>query len=708
MLQLRALGTPVLEVGNGPARGVACQRKALALLGLLAVAGERGLSRERLLAYLWPETATDRASHRLTQLLYIIRRDFQADDLFLGAADLRLNSALLTSDIATFTDALARGDYATAVSAYGGHFLDGFFLDDAPEFERWVDGERARLAHRYGEALEALARAAEREGDQIGAAEWWRRRVDCEPLNGRAVARCMEALDCVGERGEALRLGRAHETRMREDLDALPDPEVLTIMARLRSERAPAALTVRMPTRAPLTSVAVFPFVNLSPDREGEYFSDGLTDELIDALARVPGLKVAARTSVFAFKGVHVDASEMGARLGVGALIEGTVRLVGRRVRLVVRLIDATENCQRWSGTYERTLDDVFAMQAELAEAVVAALPLSAPAGTALAAPPATQDPEAYDLYLRGRYSVLKRTPTALALAVEYFDQAVERDPEYAVAYASLAEAWVLSGFAEFGTVPPTEAMPKARTAALQAQRLDPTLAEPYLWLGAVRMVFDWDLPSAGEAFRKAQELRPDAAYAAMWYALYLSVSRKHDEALRLISRARSLEPLSLNIQIGYVRICIYAGRYEDAVRHAAALHAAEPDHALVTVWLAHALITAGRPLEAVSILDRMPVSIRSLRASYVVWLQIIALVMADERERAEQMAARNEGGLTGPVEVAGLLLLGRTDRAVATLERLIHERSGLLMFSGSAVYTALHAEPRTAALLRRIGVPLE
>jgi serine/threonine-protein kinase len=686
---------------------VACQRKALALLGLLAVAGERGLSRDRLLAYLWPETATDRASHRLTQLLYSIRRDFQADQLFLGTAELRLNPALLTSDIATFTAAFGRADFATAVSAYGGHFLDGFFLDDAPEFERWVDGERTRLAHRYGEVLEALALAAERGGDQAAAAEWWRRRVDCEPLNGRAVARCMEALDCVGERGEALRLARAHEQRMREDLDISPDPEVQAIVARLRAQRAPAALMSKGSSLAPVTSVAVLPFVNLSPDREGEYFSDGLTDELIDALGRVPGLKVAARTSVFAFKGMPLDVTELGARLGAGSLIEGTVRLVGRRVRLAVRLIDAAENCQRWSETYERTLDDVFAMQAELAGAVVAALPLSTPAAKP-ATPPATQDAEAYDLFLRGRYSVLKRTPKALALAVEYFEQAVERDPLYAVAYSSLAEAWVLSGFPEYGTVPPLEAMPKARTAALQAQRLDPSLAEPYLWIGAVRMLFDWDLPGAAEAFRKAQELRPEAAYTALWCALHLSVSRKYEEAIRVISRARSLEPLSLNIQIGYVRICIYAGHFEEAVREAAALHAAEPDDALVTVWLAQALVAAGRAHEAVDLLDVMPATVRKHRTSYVDSLQIIALVTAGARQAAEQLAEQRKYIPAGPVEVRALLLLGRIDQAVAVLERLIRERSGVLMFLGSPIYSALYAEPRTAALLRRIGVPLE
>jgi TolB-like protein len=705
MLQLRALGTPALDVGGGPARGVGSQRKALALLGLLAIAGERGLSRDRLLAYLWPESPTDRASHRLTQLLYSIRRDLQADGLFLGSLELRLNPTLLTSDVATFAAALARGDHAVAVSAYGGPFLDGFFLDDAPEFERWVDGERVRLAHRYGEALEAMAVEAERAGDSIGAASWWRRCVDCEPLNGRAVARCMEALATTGERGEALRLARAHEHRMWKELDAPPDPGVEDLVARLRMERMPASPPGSQ-TRALATSVAVLPFVNLSPEREAEYFSDGLTDELIDTLARVPGVKVAARTSVFALKGVRVDAREIGARLGAGSLIEGTVRLVGRRIRLAVRLVNTVENCQLWSETYERTLDDVLTMQADLAKAIATALPLPAAAATVIIASPATDDPEAYNLYLRGRYGVLKRTPAALALAVEYFEQAVERDPEYAVAYASLAEAWFLSGFPEFGSLPPTEAMPKARAAALQAQRLDERLAEPHLWLGAVRMLYDWDLPGAEEAFRRARELRPDSAYVGMYCALHLGVSRRYEDALRQIAHAESLEPLSLNIQMGYVRICIYAGRYEEALRRVMALRDAAPDQLIVVKWLAHALIVAGRPREAIAVLDEIPAS-AGMR--YSDDLRAVALALVGERERAACLIARDDlAGPPTPLSVAALLLLGQTDHAVSDLERLIRERCGFLMFTGSAIYRALHTEPRTAALLRGIGVPLE
>jgi TolB-like protein len=707
MLHLRALGTPSVDVSGSPARGAGGQRKPLALLSLLAVAGERGLSRDRLLAYLWPESAADRAGHRLTQLLYSIRRDLRADELFLGTADLCLNPTLLGSDIAAFSAALGRGDYAAAVAVYGGPFLDGFFLDDAPEFERWVDGERARLARRQAEALEALALAAERSGDTPAAAEWWRRRVDSEPLNGRVVARCMDALVSLGERAEAIRLARAHEARMQEELQAPADPEVVAALRRLRVERAAALAGDGSAPGAPATSVAVLPFLNLSPGRESEYFSDGVTEELIHALAQVPGLKVAARSSSFAFKGKPIDAREIGERLGVGSLVEGSVRMVGRRIRLAVQLISAADGYQRWSDTYERTIDDVFALQEELARAVVTALPLSPHAASLPAAPRGTRDPEAYTLYLRGRYAALKRTIQGFSLGIEYFEQATERDPSYALAHAGLAECWTLLGFAEYGDLAPAIAMPKARAAALQSQRLDPTLPEPHLWLGAVRLLFDWDLPGAEAAIRRALELSPDLAYAQAWYAVYLSVQRRFDDAMHYARRAQALEPMSLTLQLVTARVLYWSRRLDEALEMLKAMRMAEPGHPAVAAWLARSLALAGDPEEGVAVLADLP---ERARACHIMGIEALFRATLGQRERAnalcEALEIRVDQG--GPYGAAARLALGQCDRAVALLERLLSERSGIMVFSGvDDLLGGLRAEPRTAAVLERLGVPM-
>ena len=706
MLHLRALGTPSVTVSGSPARGAGGQRKPLALLSLLAVAGERGLSRDRLQVYLWPEGAADRAGHRLNQLLYAIRRDLRADGLFLGTADLRLDTRLIDSDVAIFVNAVRCGDYAAAVAAYGGPFLDGFFLDDAPEFERWVEGERGRLARQQAEALESLALAAEHAGDTMAAAEWWRRRVDCEPSNGRAVARCMDALVSLGERAGALRLARAHEALMQEEFQAPADPAVVAALGRLRVERNAALASVVAAPAAPATSVAVLPFLNLSPGRESEYFSDGVAEELIDALARVPGLKVAARSSSFAFRGRLSDAQEIGERLGVGSLVEGSVRMVGRRIRLSVRLVSVADGYQRWSETYDRTIDDVFTLQEELAQAVVRALPLSGGADAAPAIPLRTRDPEAYTLYLRGRYAALKRSAEGFALGIEYFEQATERDPTYALAHAGLAECWTLRGFAEYDDLAPLVAMPKARAAALQAQRLDPALPEPHLWLGAVRLLFDWDLPGAEAAIRRALELAPGLAYAEAWYAICLAVLRRFDDAMYHAGRGQALEPLSLPLQLVTARVLYWSGRLDQAVELLEAMRAAEPAHPTVAVWLARALALSGQPERGLAALTDLP---EHARGGYILGIEALLRAGLCQRERAEALCATIEAqpGPGGDLAAAARLALGQTDPAVALLERLYSARSGVLVFSGiDPLLAPLSAEPRTAAVLVRVGVP--
>ena len=265
MRQLRVLGPPAVLADGEPLSGTPAQRKALAIFGLLAAAADRGLSRDKILAYLWPETPADRAGHSLTQLLYSLRRDLHADDLFVGVSDLRLNPAVLPSDLDEFREALTRGDLDRAVAAYGGPFLDGFFLSEAPEFERWQETERAALAGSFTRALEALATAAERRGHHAKAVEAWRRLVEMDPLAAGPVARCMEALAETGDLGGALRIGQLHAARMCEELGRSADPAVSSLLERLRESPARP-----LPRAVAAGSVAVLPFVNLSSDLEDE------------------------------------------------------------------------------------------------------------------------------------------------------------------------------------------------------------------------------------------------------------------------------------------------------------------------------------------------------------------------------------------------------------------------------------------------------
>ena len=248
-LRLRTLGGLAVECDPGPGPGAATQRRPLALLALLAAAGARGASRDKLLGCLWPESSEEKARHLLTQTLYALRRDLHAEALFLGSSDLKLNRDLIWVDVQEFEAALERDQVEQAVTLYRGPFLDGFFLSGAPEFERWVAGERDRLARRASRALETLAAAGTTRGEHATAAEWWRRLTQQDPLNSRFALGLIEALAAAGDRAGALRHAREHERLLKAELDVSPDPALATLVARLRAEAGPGVSSERPAVR---------------------------------------------------------------------------------------------------------------------------------------------------------------------------------------------------------------------------------------------------------------------------------------------------------------------------------------------------------------------------------------------------------------------------------------------------------------------------
>jgi adenylate cyclase len=690
MLRLRTLGGLSVYGGEESRSGAGSQRKALALLALLAAAGPRGLSRDKLVAYLWPESPADRATHRLTQLSYSLRRDLKADDLFLGSTDLRLNTGIITTDLAEFTRALEAGDFERAADAYGGPFLDGFFLSDAADFEHWVEQERERLAQRHAAAVESLARAATARGDLVATVDWWRQLSQADPLNARVTIGYMEALSAAGDRAGALRFARSHEALLRSELDAEPDPAVVAVVERLRS-----------PAPAPTTpAIAVLPFVNLTPERENEYFSDGMTEELTNALTQVPGLRVAARTSAFAFKGKDLDARQIAERLGVTALVEGSVRKIGDRIRLVAQLVNAADGCHLWSETYDRTLADVFALQEELSRAIVAALPVPATTIPRTLVRPPTRALDAYTLYLRGRYATLKRTVEGLSLGIEYFEQALQKDRNYALAHAGLAECWVLLGFKEFGDLQETEAMPRAKAAALEALRLDPLLSQAHTWLGAVHFLYDWDWVAAEAEFRRAIQLQPENAYAELWYAVFLGMMGHHDESLRRAHRADSLDPLALPVQLTVGRCYYFARRYPEALGYVQGILGVEPG-----------LCAMGRYADVLHEVETVPAERRTPYLMALVAYALAGLGRGDEARTLCRDIGRDFDAGRAP-SVPQLLaavhaILGDFDTAYVTLEQAFESRSSYIPFVSEPLYAPLRSDARFGKLMARLGLPV-
>jgi len=307
------------------------------------------------------------------------------------------------------------------------------------------------------------------------------------------------------------------------------------------------------PVDAPAGSLAVLPFANLSDDTENEYFSDGLSEEIRSQLAAVPGLKVAARSSSFAFKGRHEDAREIGRRLNVAAILEGGVRKHGGAVRISLQLVSTTDGFQVWSEHYERRLEDVFRLQREIAAAVsdvVAPLSAARPGAQAVSAP---QNFEAYNLYLRGRHYFHKRTEPALRRAVGHFEEAIERDSGYARAYAGLSDAWILLSSRYYGNLPAEDTVARALPAAQRALELDPELAEAHASLG---LVYEnkGDLPAAGNALRRALQLNPGYTMALVWYGLVLVRQGQFHEAQERNLEALRFDPLSpiINVNVAF------------------------------------------------------------------------------------------------------------------------------------------------------------
>ena len=310
------------------------------------------------------------------------------------------------------------------------------------------------------------------------------------------------------------------------------------------------------------TSIAVLPFANETGDANAEYLSDGISESLTNSLSQLPGIKVAARSSAFKYKGTNSDLQEVARALGVGAILTGKVAQRGENLAISVELVDASDKTQIWGEQYDRKMSDLLEIQREIAREIVAKLKLKVSSEANEPAKHYTDSNEAYQLYLKGRFYWNKRTADALQKSIEYFNQAIDKDPRFALAYAGLADSYVVPA----NRLAPRESMPKAKAAAIQALVLDETLAEAHVSLGRVLASYDWDWTNAEKEYKRAIELNPRYATAHQWYGGYLSVMGRSDEAIAERKRALELEPLSLVINFELGLSYYHARDYDKAI----------------------------------------------------------------------------------------------------------------------------------------------
>lgn len=480
----------------------------------------------------------------------------------------------------------------------------------------------------------------------------------------------------------------------------------------LWSGAARGAVTIDS-TSMPRT-IAVLPFVNGSGSEDDEYFSDGITDELIATLARIEGLKVASRTSSFAFKGRNVDIRTIGEQLGVAAVLEGNVRRAGARLRIDARLVSAADGYPLWGETYNRDAGDAFAVQAEIARAIAQRLEVRLAGPTADEGSAGAPSPEAWELYLkarqalylRGRYAWYTRTEEGLRTAASFFEQAVAQAPDYARAHSGLADAYAVLGFYDY--LAPSEAFTKARTAAERAKSLDPTLAEPHATLGYVALYYDWSFARAEEEFQRAIALAPNYSTAHQWYGNLLAAAGRFDEAERAMRRASELDPLSLIAQAALGWVFYMGGDYAAAVTQCRQTLDLNADYAVAHLWSGWALQEMDS-LEAAVAAHQRAVAVTDSSTLYVASLAR-SLALAGNRGEAERLLRRLEaqesaGRYVPPYELSKVYdALGRTDDALAALERALAQRSHSMVFLRVDPQLArLRSHPRFARLVAQV-----
>jgi adenylate cyclase len=456
--------------------------------------------------------------------------------------------------------------------------------------------------------------------------------------------------------------------------------------------------------------IAILPFANVSPDPQDEYFADGITDELISTISRIRELRVIARTSAMKYKGSGKGVAEIGRELQVGFIVEGTVRKAGNRLRIGAQLVDPETEEHRWAETYDRELQDVFAIQSDIAARIGSALRIKLLADERSDIErKATGSSKAYTLYLKGRYFWNERTKEGLDKALVYFEKAIETDPGYALAHAGLADCYVIYG--DYDWMRPTEAFTKGLSYALRAIELDSRLSEPHASLGVIYNNFEGRWRDAEEEFRTAIELKPSYAIAHMWYGLLLMTLERYADAAEELKQAKRLDPLSRLPTINLALLLISEGRPKEAIEEFTKMLEENSDWASLHTGLGWALYYDSRPREAIEELRRAT-SLSGRDPRFMAELACI-LGLAGQRGEAEELLSELTR-LSSKAYVSKMALakvffcLERLDDAYDRLEEAREEKS---IFAGhGGDFHELRTRPwyARARVDRRWGLMME
>jgi len=459
-------------------------------------------------------------------------------------------------------------------------------------------------------------------------------------------------------------------------------------------------------------SVAVLPFANLSADEEQEYFCDGMAEEIINALTHVEGLHVVARTSAFSFRGKEIDIREIGKKLSVNTVVEGSVRKAGNKLRITAQLINVADGYHLWSDKYDRELEDIFAIQDEISLAIVDKLKVKLLGDEKVKLVKRhTDNQEAYNLYLKGRYFWNRRTEEDLEKSIECFKRAIEKDPDYALAYTGLADSYIT--LPTYSSFPPEEAFPKAKEAALRALDIDNTLGEAYASLALIKLDYDWDWAGAEKQFKQAIELNPGYATAHHWYAIHLMYRARFDEAIKEIKTAQELDPLSLVINRVVGRVFYFARRWDQAIDALLKTIEMEPNCSWVHLHLGLVYLEKLMYKEALAEFHKEKELSRGGDVGDIILLSCLGLVHAKMGKRGEaeealdELIKRSKQAHVSPVGLALIYFaLGKNDQGFEWLEKAYDDHDlGLRLIKVEPAFDSVRSDPRFAALLKKMGL---
>lgn len=773
MIEFRTLGALELRRDGAEVRSVLSQPKRLALLAYLAVATPRGYhSRDRLLALFWPESDGERARNSLRQALFQLRRSLGESAIAnRNEREVGVDASVVRCDAAAFDDAVDAERWEEALALYGGEFLPGVYVEEAPEAEQWIESERVRRRRAAAQCARVLADAAAEAGDHAAATAWARRALDVEPSDEGAVRRLLQLLEESGEVVQALAAFADFERRLRDEYDLPPAPETVALADRIRAREAGGSMAAPQPLRRAIPvhavpapsapsdapaqatthavstsprvhrrwliaamlfvtvavsaaaavsmrrgavlaasdepSIAVLPFLNLSGDPEREYFSDGLAEELLNVLAQLPTLRVASRTSSFRFRGSEVPIDSIGRALRVGHVLEGSVREDGTRVRITAQLIDATTGYHLWSQTYDRDLSDIFHVQDEISRAIVSELRVRLGGRRGPLVRQETVDPEAHALVLRGSYVLARQNDRAGLEQAAAFFRAA------ASRDSSYARAWAglastVQTQAYRRYVPVDEGYATARSFAERALALDPSQIRAHMVLARIAEIHDWDFAAAEDHYRVAAELNPhNSGYLAGRAFLLLRLGRS-DEAVDVMRRYVALEPDKPNSHTLVGAVYGYAGRFTESLDAFRTALSLDPHNPTAQIGVTLTSSYMGRYEEAIAAGEA--VRSQSGEDQYVLSALGYAYARAGRQAAAEAALAalRQQSEPSAYLQAVVLAGLERRDEALALLAQALDQREDAAPDMGiDPSFANLRDDPRLEALLKRIGLTL-